>query len=85
MALDTFRSQAFGAGSFELVGTLSQRGLGICTLVCVPVGASWWFGTYPVLRLIGVDDELASMSQTYTRYAIGMLWPVSAAASFASS
>ena len=76
MALDTFRSQAFGAGSFELVGTLSQRGLAICTLMCVPVGASWWFGTYPVLRLIGVDDELASMSQTYTRYAIGMLWPM---------
>ena len=75
MSLDTFRSQAFGAGSYELVGTLTQRGLLICTLVAVPVSASWCWLTAPLLHLLGVDDELAAMAQQYSRLCVGYLWP----------
>jgi MATE family multidrug resistance protein len=76
MSLDTLRSQAYGAQSYELVGILTQRGILIITLLCIPCGLSWIFLTAPVLKLIGVPDDVAAMSQLYCKIAVGNLWPL---------
>lgn len=76
MSLDTLRSQAYGAQSYELVGILTQRGILIVTLLCIPCGLSWIFLTAPALRLIGVPEEVAALSQLYCKIAVGNLWPM---------
>ena len=76
MSLDTLRAQAYGAQSYELVGILTQRGILIVTLLCIPCGLSWIFLTAPVLKMIGVPDEVAQLSQLYCKIAVGNLWPL---------
>ena len=76
MSLDTLRSQAFGAKNYELVGILTQRGTLICSLLMIPCGLSWWFATGPVLRGIGVDEEIVELSALYCKVALGNLWPM---------
>ena len=63
MSLDTLRSQAFGAKNYELVGILTQRGTLICSLLMIPCGLSWFFATGPVLRGIGVDEEIVELKE----------------------
>ena len=76
MSLDTLRSQAYGAKAYEHVGVLTQRGIIIVTLLCIPAGISWIWLTAPVLRLIGVPDEIAEMAQLYCKVAVGNIWPM---------
>lgn len=76
MSLDTLRAQAYGAESYELVGILTQRGVLIVTLLCIPCGLSWIFLTAPVLKAIGVPDNVSALSQLYCKIAVGNLWPL---------
>ena len=71
-ALDTLCSQAYGARNFKLVGLWAQRGLLIIACLCVPIFFLWFFGTHPVLMLLGIDERTALMSQEFTR--IQTLW-----------
>lgn len=40
--VDTFASQAFGAGNLTLLGVVLQRALLINALACVPPASLWW-------------------------------------------
>lgn len=74
-ALDTLGSQAYGAKAYTLVGVLAQRALVISTAVAVPVAFCWAYATFPVLTAIGVDTEVASLAQQFTRWYVLALWP----------
>ena len=71
-ALDTLCSQAYGARNFKLVGLWAQRGLLIIACLCVPIFFLWFFGTHPILMLLGIDEATAAKSQEFTR--IQTLW-----------
>lgn len=65
--LDSFCSQAYGAGKHELVGVYFQR----CTLMTLmltvfPLAPMWWWSG-SILKHLVPDEELAVMSQTYLR------------------
>jgi len=64
--LDTFCSQAYGAGKYDMVGLHFQR----CTLMifcaAIPVNMIWWFsGT--ILHFFVPDKELTDLAQLYLR------------------
>ncbi|GEQ69702.1 hypothetical protein JCM33374_g3376 [Metschnikowia sp. JCM 33374] len=65
--LDSFCSQAYGAGKLSLVGIYFQRcSLMMLALTVFPLLPMWWFSG-PVLRLLVPDAELALMSQSFLR------------------
>lgn len=65
--LDSFCSQAYGAGKNELVGVYFQRcSLMVLTLTMFPLAPIWWWSG-SILRHLVPDAELAAMSQTYLR------------------
>jgi MATE family multidrug resistance protein len=71
-ALDTLCSQAYGARNYKLVGLWAQRGLLIIACLCVPIFFLWFFGTMPILLLLGIEESTAEKSQEFTR--IQTLW-----------
>lgn len=73
-AVPSLCSQAVGAGNKALIGTWLQLGLLCCTVACVPVLTVWWF-TGPLLRLVGVDDHIANLAGTFSRWSILRMWP----------
>lgn len=65
--LDSFCSQAYGAGKHELVGLYFQRcSLMVLALTVFPLAPIWWWSGL-ILRHLVPDPELAAMSQTYLR------------------
>lgn len=68
--LDSFCSQAYGAGKPELVGVYFQRCSAIVlTITVFPLTPIWWWSG-SILRHVVPDPELANMSQTYLRVLI---------------
>jgi len=74
MGLDTLCSQAFGAKQYKLVGLYCQRAALILTLLCFPI-ALVWLQAEKVLKLMGVEDEIAAMSLKYIMCLIPGMWP----------
>lgn len=65
--LDSFCSQAYGAGKPELVGVYFQRcSLMVLALTVFPLAPLWWWSG-SILKHLVPDEELAMMSQTYLR------------------
>ncbi|SGZ53299.1 CIC11C00000000011 [Sungouiella intermedia] len=65
--LDSFCSQAYGAGKLELVGVYFQRcSLMVLALTAFPLAPLWWWSG-SILKHLVPDEELAIMSQTYLR------------------
>lgn len=65
--LDSFCSQAHGAGNHELVGVYFQRcSLMTLMLTVFPLAPMWWWSG-SILKHLVPDYELAMMSQTYLR------------------
>lgn len=64
--LDTFCSQAYGAGKLEMVGLHFQR----CTLMifvaAIPVNLIWWFSG-SILNCFVPNKELTDLAQLYLR------------------
>jgi len=63
--LTIFASQAIGAGNKKLAGVWLQVSLTLLTLLAIPVIALWTLGTYPVLRALGEEHQLASRAAYY--------------------
>jgi len=79
-ALDTLGAQAHGAQQHKQVGVLAQRALAICTLLCAPVALLWCFATAPLLRLIGIEEEVIELTARYCKVFSLALWPTLASA-----
>ena len=58
------------------MGTWAQRGCVLLSLMCLPIGCLWVFGTAPMLRLLGIDEDVAALSALYCRINLLGLWPV---------
>ncbi len=52
-AVDTLCGQAFGAGSYRLVGVVFQRALAICALAALPPLLFFLLGAQQLLQLLG--------------------------------
>lgn len=65
--LDSFCSQAYGAGKHDLVGVYFQRcSVMLLAITVFPLAPLWWWsGT--ILRVLVPDEHLAQMCQTYLR------------------
>eukprot|EP01051_Picozoa_sp_SAG22_P011755 SAG22_NODE_1160_length_5317_cov_44.271560_3_plen_217_part_00 len=74
-ALDTLCSQAYGARNFRLVGLWAQRCCVCILCLCVPIFFLWFFGTKPVLHLMGIEPEIAEMAQNFTRIQVCFFGP----------
>ena len=59
-ALDTLASQAYGAENYAMVGTWAQRGCVLLSLMCLPIGCLWAFGTAPMLWPCGATHTNTS-------------------------
>lgn len=65
--LDSFCSQAYGAGKLDLVGVYFQRcSLMILALTIFPLAPLWWWSG-AILKHLVPDPLLAEMCQTYLR------------------
>ncbi|KAM9932084.1 hypothetical protein OXX80_008272 [Metschnikowia pulcherrima] len=65
--LDSFCSQAYGAGKHSLVGVYFQRcSLMMLALTIFPLCPIWWFSG-SALKYMVPDEELATMSQSFLR------------------
>ena len=74
-AVNTLCAQAYGAGNMELVGHWLQLSVLLNTIATVPLSVSWWW-TGDLLRLIGVDEELASSASLFARWSVTSTWPI---------
>lgn len=74
-ALDSLAAQAFGAGSFLHIGTLTQRAVLLESALCVPIGICWCFLAEPALTAAGIEPAQAAMAQRYSRVLAVGLWP----------
>eukprot|EP00754_Rhynchopus_humris_P048514 Rhum_TRINITY_DN7835_c0_g1::Rhum_TRINITY_DN7835_c0_g1_i1::g.24733::m.24733/K03327/TC.MATE, SLC47A, norM, mdtK, dinF; multidrug resistance protein, MATE family len=72
--LNTLCSQARGAGNKPLAGIWLQTSLLVYTAVIIPTFVLWAFTTKRVLRLVGLEDRLAEMGQTYALYSIPLAY-----------
>lgn len=64
--LDTFCSQAYGAGKPKLVGLHFQRCTAMVFCIAIPVNLIWWFSG-PILNLFVPNPELTRLAQLYLR------------------
>lgn len=65
--LDSFCSQAYGAGKPELVGVYFQRcSVMLLAITVFPLAPMWWWSGL-ILRILVPDEGLAHMCQTYLR------------------
>eukprot|EP00753_Platysulcus_tardus_P010611 PLAT2896.1.p1 GENE.PLAT2896.1~~PLAT2896.1.p1 ORF type:complete len:490 (+),score=268.83 PLAT2896.1:33-1502(+) len=66
--LDTYLSQAYGAGRYTAMGVWFQRGLFWLAMLCVPVGASWLLAE-PIIRdVMRQQADVAALAAVYLRY-----------------
>lgn len=64
--LDTFCSQAYGAGKPKLVGMHFQRCVCMVFFIAIPINIVWWFSG-AILGLFVPDRELTNLAQLYLR------------------
>lgn len=64
--LDTFCSQAYGAGKKELVGLHFQRCSAMIFVIAIPVIIIWWLSS-PILHIFVPNKELTDLAQLYLR------------------
>nr|QFR37244.1 MATE transporter [Cyberlindnera americana] len=64
--LDTFCSQAYGAGKHSLVGLHFQRCTAMIFFTAIPVNLIWWFSG-SILGLFVPNKELTDLAQLYLR------------------
>lgn len=57
-AINTLAGQAYGAGAYERVGGVCQRGVVALTCACVVISAVWW-QCDALLSAIGQEEEIA--------------------------
>ena len=65
-SLDTFCSQAYGAGKMKLVGLHFQRCVCMVFVIAIPINLMWWFSA-SILNLFVPDKDLTSLAQNYLR------------------
>ncbi|CAL8356708.1 unnamed protein product [Boreogadus saida] len=65
-ACDTLISQTYGSGNLRRVGVILQRGVLILLLTCFPCWALL-VNTEPILLLVKMSPEVASLSQFYVQ------------------
>lgn len=63
-SVDTLSSQAYGSGSYKLVGLIAQRAVVLLTLLCLPVLVVWWF-IGDILIACKQDPEISLMAGQY--------------------
>ncbi len=71
-AIDTFATQAYGAGERRLIGVTLQRALALVLLACIPL-LGLYLQAEPVLRVLGQQAELAALTAHYLRLFSPML------------
>lgn len=72
-ALNTTCSQAYGARNMSLVGIWLQCALVVCTSLCLPIAAAWWFAD-DVLVAAGFPADTSALGAKFARYSlIGLL------------
>lgn len=64
--LDTFCSQAFGAGKWHKVGIYTQRCTAMIMTLSLPVMLFWWYSGY-ILSFVVPEAELLGLTQIYMR------------------
>lgn len=72
-AMETLCAQAYGAGSYRMVGVMLQRALLVCCcaiIALVPI----WIATEPLLRAIGQEAELSRLAARYVQLSIPSLF-----------
>ena len=72
-AINTLAGQAYGAGAYERVGGVCQRGVVALTCACVVIGAVWW-RCDALLRAIGQEEEIAREAGAYARALIPQIF-----------
>jgi len=65
-SLDTFCSQAFGAGKYARVGLYFQRCTAMIFTLSIPIMMSWWWAK-PILKHLIAEGDLLDMTQAYLR------------------
>lgn len=66
-AVDTFASQASGAGNAPLLGVILQRALAINAAACVPPILLWWLAPGTTLLFWEEDPSMAAAALRYAR------------------
>lgn len=66
-ACDTLISQAFGAKNYARVGIITQRGIAISLMLCIPLAIMLW-NTHSFFIALGQDEEVAELATNYVRY-----------------
>lgn len=64
--LDTFCSQAYGAGKYHKVGIYFQRCTYLILSVSLPIMLFWWFSKY-FLKFVVPQEDLLDLTQLYLR------------------
>ncbi|KAH3673434.1 hypothetical protein WICPIJ_009822 [Wickerhamomyces pijperi] len=64
--LDTFCSQAYGAGKYHKVGVYFQRCTFMILAVSIPIMILWWFSKW-FLKFIVPQEDLLELTQLYLR------------------
>lgn len=72
-AINTLAGQAYGAGAYDRVGAVCQRGVVALTCACVVIGAVWW-RCDALLRAIGQEEEIAREAGAYARALIPQIF-----------
>jgi len=72
-AINTLAGQAYGAGAYERVGGVCQRGVVALTCACVVISAVWW-QCDALLSAIGQEEEIAREAGTYARALIPQIF-----------
>jgi hypothetical protein len=70
-AMNTLCGQSYGAGAYEAVGVLWQRGIAIIGLATLPI-IGLWMAAEPLLVRLGQEQHLAAMTAAYLRCDIGI-------------
>lgn len=60
----------------ELVGLWAQRAAVVLVVVCIPLFFSWWYLTGPMLTVVGIEQEIATMAQQFARIQCLWMFPV---------
>jgi Na+-driven multidrug efflux pump len=68
-ACDTLQSQAYGAGNFRRVGSISQRGVVILLVLCAPISLAWYHADL-ILENVGQDTDTALLAVNYVKLLI---------------
>ena len=66
-ACDTLCSQAYGAKNLARVGHVTQRGIAVGLVMCIPIAIVWLFAE-PMLLGLGQDPTVASLAGGYIRW-----------------